>query len=153
MTRWRRSARRFAKLPERTRRAQRAHWPTQLRLTKVLADAGVPLLAGTDATGAGWVIPGFALHDEFDLLAAVGLSPLAILQAATMVPARFFGREATAGHLARGYRADLVVLDGDPVADHRALHGIRAVVRGGDLWSRGELNATLDRLAGAPSAR
>ena len=58
VARWRKSARRFAKLPERTRQAQRAHWPTQLRLTKILADAGVRLLAGTDANGAGWVIPG-----------------------------------------------------------------------------------------------
>jgi imidazolonepropionase-like amidohydrolase len=52
-----------------------------------------------------------------------------------------------------GHRADLVILERDPVLDHQALHDIRAVVRSGELWSRADLDATLDRLAAAPSAR
>lgn len=51
VARWRRSAAKFARLPESSRQALQAHWPVQLRLTKTLADAGVPLLAGTDANG------------------------------------------------------------------------------------------------------
>lgn len=151
--RWRKSAAKFARLPEPTRRTLRAHWPVQLRLTKALADAGVPLLAGSDANGAGWVIPGFALHDEFDLLAAAGLSPLQILQSATSAPARFLGLGAVAGQVAPGYRADLVLLDSDPVAGHQALHDIRAVVRAGDLWSRSDLNGVLARAEASPAAR
>jgi imidazolonepropionase-like amidohydrolase len=152
VARWRKSAAKFAALPEATRQALRAHWPAQLRLTKTLSDAGVPLLAGTDANGAGWVIPGFALHDEFDLLAAAGLTPLAILQAATWAPARFFGLGSVAGQVAPGYHADLVLLAGDPLAGHRALRDITAVVRGGNLWSRSALDAVLARVAARPTA-
>jgi imidazolonepropionase-like amidohydrolase len=153
VARWRKSAARFARLPEATRQALRAHWPVQLRLTKVLADAGVPLLAGTDANGAGWVIPGFALHDEFDLLAEAGLAPLAILRAATTAPARFFGLAAEAGQVAPGYRADLVLLASDPAVSHRALRDITAVVRAGQLWSRPSLDAVLARVEASPTTR
>jgi imidazolonepropionase-like amidohydrolase len=119
----------------------------------VLADAGVPLLAGTDANGAGWVIPGFALHDEFDLLSEAGLSPLAILRAATAAPARFFGLSAEAGQVAPGYRADLVLLASDPAESHRALRDITAVVRDGNLWSRPSLDAVLARVEASPTTR
>ena len=150
--RWRKSAAKFARLPAATQGALRAHWPAQLRLTKALADAGVPLLAGTDAGGAGWVIPGFALHDEFDLLAEAGLGPLAILRAATAAPARFLGLDAVAGRVAPGYRADLVLLGADPVSSHQALHAVRAVVRDGGLWSRDGLDAVVARAAAVPAA-
>jgi imidazolonepropionase-like amidohydrolase len=153
VARWRKSAAKYARLPPATRQALQAHWPVQLRLTKVLADAGVPLLAGTDANGAGWVIPGFALHDEFDLLAEAGLAPLAILRAATTAPARFFGLSAEAGRVAPGYRADLVLLASDPVAGHRALRDITAVARAGRLWSRASLDAVLARVAASPTTR
>jgi imidazolonepropionase-like amidohydrolase len=152
VARWRKSAAKFAKLPDATRQALRAHWPVQLRLTRILSDAGVPLLAGSDANGAGWVLPGFALHDEFDLLAAAGLAPLAILRAATSAPARFFGLASVAGRVAPGYRADFVLLGSDPVTDHRALHDISAVVRAGDLWSRPDLDAVLARAQADPEA-
>jgi imidazolonepropionase-like amidohydrolase len=153
IARWRKSAAKFAALPGETRHALRAHWPTQLRLTKMLSDAGVPLLAGTDANGAGWVIPGFALHDEFDLLAVAGLTPLAILRAATSAPARFFGRDPVAGRVAPGYQADLVLLGSDPVAGHRALRDITAVIRAGRLWSRPDLDAVLARVEASPAVR
>lgn len=152
VARWRKSAAKFAALPEATRLVLQAHWPAQLRLTKALADAGVPLLAGTDANGAGFVIPGFALHDEFDLLADAGLAPLAILRSATTAPARFFGLSAEAGQVAPGYRADLVLLASDPLASHRALRDITAVARAGQLWSRSALDAVLTRVKASPTA-
>lgn len=151
--RWRRTTKKFAKLPETTRRSLREHWPTQLRLTKLFAEAGVPMLAGTDANGAGWIIPGFGLHDEFDLMASAGLSPLQILQTTTSAPARFLGREAIAGRVAPGYVADLVLLGSDPLVDHRALSDINAVVRAGHLWSRADLDAALARVEHNPTTR
>jgi len=151
--RWRKTTAKFARLPEETRQALKAHWPAQLRLAKTLSDAGVPMLAGTDANGAGWVIPGFALHDEFDLLASAGLSPLKILQAATSAAAQFFGLASVAGRAAVGYRADLVLLGSDPLADHRALHDISAVVRAGNIWSRSDLDAVLTRVEANPTTR
>lgn len=151
--RWRKATHRFDKLPEATRAALRDHWEAQLRMTKVFAEAGVPMIAGTDANGAGWVIPGFALHDEFDHLASAGLTPLKILQMATSEPARFFGRGDTHGRVAAGFNADLVLLDRDPLIDHTALHDVAGVVRDGGWWSRQDLDAVLARLEADPTAR
>ncbi|WP_237694651.1 amidohydrolase family protein [Streptomyces sp. SID2563] len=74
--------------------------PAQLRLTKTFADAGVPMVAGTDACGAAHIIPGFSLHDEFDLLAEAGPAPPAILRMTTTEPARFLGEPEASGRIA-----------------------------------------------------
>lgn len=150
--RWRRANAVFNRLPESTREALQQHWDAQLRLAKVFADDGVPMLTGTDANGAGWVIPGFALHDEFDLLSRAGLSPLQILQAATLRAAEFFHRE-DAGQVREGFRADLVVLRDNPLENVAHLHGIDAVVREGRLWDREALDTVLQRSAEHPAAR
>ncbi|WP_353946641.1 amidohydrolase family protein [Streptomyces sp. HUAS MG91] len=149
---WDRSAKKFATLPDTTRRALRGHWTAQLRMTKTFADAGVPMVAGSDACGAAGVIPGFALHDEFDLLAEAGLDPLTILRTATSGAARFLGEEGAFGRVAPGLPADLVLLDEDPLLDHTALHTIAGVMRDGAWWSRAELDAVLERIAAAPGA-
>src|SRR5882724_2509928 len=103
----------------------------QLRMVKILDEEGAPLLAGTDAVGAAWVIAGASLHDEFDLLASAGLSPLRVLQTATLNPARFLHHEKDAGTVEAGKAADLVLLDGDPTAAVANLHTVSGVVRGG----------------------
>ncbi|WP_306209895.1 amidohydrolase family protein [Actinoplanes sp. RD1] len=103
----------------------------QLRLVKILAEEGAPLLAGTDAVGAAWVVPGASLHDEFDLLAQAGLSPLRILRAATVDPARFLRRERDAGVVEAGKEADLVLLDADPTTAVAHLHAVSGVIRQG----------------------
>lgn len=151
--RWRNATKRFAKLPDETRKALRDHWDSQLRMTKLFADKGVPMIAGTDANGAGWVIPGFALHDEFDLLAEAGVSAPMILQMTTSNAARFFDKADTHGQVAAGFNADLVLLQRDPLTDHTALHEITGVVRGGGWWSRGDLDAVLARVEADPTTR
>ncbi len=104
------------------------------------------MMAGTDSGGAGeWDIPGFALHQEFDLLAEAGLSPLTILQMTTLDGAKFLGREASMGTVEAGKNADLVVLDANPVASERNLHRIDAVVRTGDYFSRRDLDGLLEK--------
>ncbi|MBS0454868.1 MAG: amidohydrolase family protein [Proteobacteria bacterium] len=103
----------------------------QLRFTKLLQDAGVPLLAGSDMGGSIWVVPGFSLHQEFDLMAQAGLSPLQVLQAATLNGARFLQREGTMGTVEVGKNADLVLLDADPLQDVANLHKVSGVVRAG----------------------
>ncbi|MEU6444846.1 amidohydrolase family protein [Streptomyces sp. NPDC047046] len=152
LRKWDKSAKKFARLPDATRRALREHWAAQLRMTRTFAEAGVPMVAGSDACGAAGVVPGFALHDEFDLLAEAGLTPAAILRTATSEVARFLGEEGEFGRVAPGLPADLVLLTEDPLSDHRALHGIAGVMRGGDWWERAELDAILERVAAAPGA-
>jgi imidazolonepropionase-like amidohydrolase len=92
--------------------------------------AGVPILAGTDAN-AGPGIPfsprhGESLHDELELLIDAGLSTVEALRAATVVPAQHFGLHDR-GVIEPGRRADLVLIDGDPIADIRATRQVRRV--------------------------
>jgi imidazolonepropionase-like amidohydrolase len=92
--------------------------------------AGVPILAGTDAN-AGPGIPfsprhGESLHDELELLIEAGLSHVEALRAATVLPARHFGLHDR-GVIEPGRRADLVLIDGDPIADIRATRQIQRV--------------------------
>jgi imidazolonepropionase-like amidohydrolase len=92
--------------------------------------AGVPILAGTDAN-AGPGIPfsprhGESLHEELELLIDAGLSTVEALRAATVLPAQHFGLHDR-GVIEPGLRADLVLIDGDPVADIRAARQIRRV--------------------------
>lgn len=149
---WDASLRRYLRRPAAVRDALARHLDAQTRLLAVFAGHGVPLLAGTDANGAGWVVPGFALHDEFALLAAAGLTPAAVLRSATTAPAAFLGR-ATAGRVAAGADADLVVLGADPLDSVAALGAIDGVMRGGHYWPRDHLDRILDRCAAHPTAR
>jgi hypothetical protein len=129
-----------SKVPPDVRSMLKQFFVLQLKLVKLFQATGVPMLAGTDAGGAGqWDISGFALHQEFDLLRQAGLAPLVILQMTTVNGAKFLGREASMGSVAIGKDANLVVLDGNPVASERNLHRIRAVVRGGTYYSKDDL--------------
>lgn len=94
--------------------------------TRNAHDAGVPLLVGTDAGG---VLGHGIIHDELDELAAAGLDPLAILQAASWGPRAFLGVPG----LEDGAPADLVVVAEDPRRDHRALRDPRRVIVGGAI--------------------
>jgi hypothetical protein len=118
----------------------------QLRLVKLLDQSRVPMLAGSDF-GGGSEVPGFALHQEFDLLGQAGLSPLRILQMTTIDGARFLHREATMGSVAVGKDANLVLLDANPIASVANLHRVGGVVRGGVYYSPEALAALKQRTA------
>ncbi|MEH0108819.1 amidohydrolase family protein [Tersicoccus sp. MR15.9] len=143
---WEKTATKATALPEQTRRVFHDLYDAQLRLAGVLAEAGVPMLAGSDVTGASWEIPGASLHREFDELAAAGLSPLQVLRTTTSEPARFLGRDDL-GAVAAGRRADLVLLREDPTRSVAALHGVVGVVRHGTYRSEADLTAIKDRVA------
>lgn len=109
--------------------AQRA-WPTLLRITKKMYDAGVHLVTGTD-TPTPWIVPGASLHDELRLLADAGIPPLPILRMATFDAARALRREKEFGSIAPGLRADLVVLSKDPLASIANTRAIEHVIHRG----------------------
>jgi imidazolonepropionase-like amidohydrolase len=106
---------------------------------------GVPLLAGTDGTGGSGhpTTHGISYHGELALLVAAGLSPAEALTAATAAPAAAFGLDDR-GRIAPGLRADLLLVDGDPVQDITALRAMHA------LWRRG---VRVNRTAAAADGR
>jgi imidazolonepropionase-like amidohydrolase len=99
-----------------------------------LHKAGVDILAGSDVSEPlpilGGLAHGASLHHELQLLVAAGLTPIEALRAATSVPARRFGL-ADRGRIAPGARADLLLVDGDPMTNIADTLSIRAV------WRRG----------------
>lgn len=102
--------------------------------TRRLADAGVRLLAGTDAPNPGTVF-GASLHRELELLVRCGITPARALAAATSEPARVFGL-ADRGRISVGQRADLVLVSGDPLTDITATRAIERVWRSGAACKR-----------------
>ncbi|HEY6108312.1 MAG TPA: amidohydrolase family protein, partial [Gemmatimonadales bacterium] len=99
----------------------------------------VPVLAGSDLGSAG-MAPGETLHDELGLLVAAGYSTADALRAATLNPATFLGAADSMGRVDSGFVADLVVLEGNPLADIRNTMRIVAVIRAGSLLSSAELD-------------
>jgi imidazolonepropionase-like amidohydrolase len=105
-----------------------------------LVEDGATILAGTDANDvpghAAAVLHGASMHLELELLARAGMTPRAVLRAATSVPAAVFGL-ADRGRIAPGQRADLLLVAGDPLADVTATRDVRGVWRSGVRLSDG----------------
>ena len=111
-----------------------AEW--SLELVGRMHAAGVPIGAGTD-TPIGYAIPGYSLHTELERLVEAGLTPLEAIAAATIRPAEFFSLQHEMGTIAPGMRADLVLLDADPLADIRNSRRIVIVVSKGRIVESG----------------
>jgi imidazolonepropionase-like amidohydrolase len=103
-----------------------------------MSRAGVGILAGCDT-----MIAGFCVHDELAAMVRGGMTPLAALQTATLNPMRYFTLSQTAGGIASGRRADLVLLDANPLTDIGNVQRIRAVVVAGRFLDRTELDTLL----------
>jgi imidazolonepropionase-like amidohydrolase len=99
--------------------------------------AGVKVTAGTDTTNP-FVVPGRSLHEELRLLVEGGVEPLRAIHAATGRAAELLGQQNELGTIEKRRLADLVVIEGDPLADIGATLRIRAVMKSGEVVS-GEL--------------
>ncbi|HEX7705804.1 MAG TPA: CIA30 family protein [Thermoanaerobaculia bacterium] len=106
-----------------------------------LAAANVPILAGSDAPNPG-TAHGAALHRELELLVAAGLTPLQALTAATSAPAKAF-RLDDRGRIAKGLRADLLLVEGDPTRDITATRRIAGIWKGGVAVDRASWAKTI----------
>jgi len=100
-------------------------------------DAGIPIAMGTDA-GNPLTLHGASIYREMEAMAEAGMTPMEVLVASTRTAARAMGR-ADIGTLEPGKLADLVVLDADPLASVANLRRVRMVARGGEIWTREEL--------------
>jgi imidazolonepropionase-like amidohydrolase len=96
--------------------------------------AGVQILAGTDVPTTGTFL-GFSLHDELALLIETyGMTPMEALRSATALPAAFMEMDAEVGTIEVGKRADLVLLDADPLADVTNTRRIDTVIANGRVF-------------------
>jgi hypothetical protein len=116
--------------------------------TRELNEAGVKLLAGTDAPRA-FVYPGFSVHDELALLVQCGLSPLEALRTATYNPAEYLGALDSLGTIGEGKLADLVLLDANPLLDIRNTTRIAVVIANGRVFDSAARAALLQHVTAA----
>jgi adenine deaminase len=96
------------------------------------------LLAGTDNIDT-YVFSGSSLHDELEMMVDAGLSPLEALQTATINPAIYAGREQEFGSLEKGKRADIVLLNSNPLTDINNVRGIDGLLYNGFYYDRNAL--------------
>ena len=128
------------------------HWNElyrrQVADTRLADEGGVRFLAGTDVGGAIGLYAGPSLHDELHLMVRdAGISPTRALQSATTNPAAFFKLDRERGTIAAGMAADLVLLDANPLADIDNVRRVRAVVLGGRMLQRADLDQILAGVA------
>jgi imidazolonepropionase-like amidohydrolase len=109
--------------------AARARLERGLRVVKALHEAGVPVVAGTDEG-----IPGHSVHREIELYVEAGFTPLEALQAATIVPARAMKLESDLGTIEKGKRADLIVLNANPLRQIRNIRTVRWTIIDGRVY-------------------
>ncbi len=137
---WNTSKTAYANLPAATKDASAKLYALKLSVVKLLKQNGVKMMAGSDAGQAStWVVPGFGLHEDFHELAAAGLTPLDILQMATLNGAEFLNRLATMGTVEVGKNADLVLLEANPMADSANLDKIGGVILKGRYFPKAAL--------------
>ena len=118
-------------------------FPKALKLEYAFAKAGGLLIAGTDPTGGGGVIPGFSNQRQIELLVEAGFTPVEAISICTLNGARYLGREARIGTIAAGKQADLVVIDGDPSKNISDVRKVETVFRKGVGFDPAKLIASV----------
>ena len=119
------------------------HIEGEAAVLPMLQEAGVTIMAGTDAGFLNsFNYPGIGLHDELSLYVKKGLTPAQALASATRAGPAWFGKLDHYGAIAEGKAADMVLLDRNPLEDIQATRAIRAVILRGSLYDR----VALDRM-------
>jgi imidazolonepropionase-like amidohydrolase len=115
------------------------------QVTRGLYTAGAKLMVGSDSPQL-FMVAGFAVHREMEALAAAGVPAYGVLEAATRNPAEYLGQADTWGTVAEGKRADLLLLDANPLEDVKHTRDISGVMVRGRWLPRSELDALLERV-------
>ena len=115
-----------------------AYAEIQMRLAGALARAGVPMMSGTDLPNLV-LVPGVSLHRELVVMGEAGMTPYQVLESSTSAPARFFGQSKQWGTVAVGRRANLVIVDANPLEHLETLRTPYAVLLHGRTYDAAEL--------------
>ena len=118
------------------------------KLVRALFDAGVPLMVGTDAPDVG-PMAGFGIHEELQELVNDGMTPYQVLRAATVVPSQYLRKSAEFGTIEVGKRADLVLLDQNPLTNIANTRSVSGVMLRGRWLSKGELDKGVEAIPAA----
>jgi imidazolonepropionase-like amidohydrolase len=116
------------------------------RILRALHEAGVKILLGSDAPQQ-FTVPGFSLHHEVTFLRDAGMSPYEILKTATVNAGQYFAKQDSFGTIESGKRADLLLLNGNPLADVTNIDKIEGVMVSGKWYSRKDLDGRLAKIA------
>ncbi len=123
--------------PEGKDQRYRDSFQQMLKMTKALYDAGIPIVAGTDA------LPGFSLHRELELYEQAGIPASKVLQLDTIGAARIMKRDSELGSIAPGKLADLILVDGDPSVHITDIRRVTTVVKDGNVYKVADLDRAL----------
>jgi len=134
----------YLKMPPEHQHAIRKGFESfQRPFTKALLDKGAKLMAGTDAL-IPTNLPGFSLHDELMELVDIGLTPYEALQTATTNPNEYLGQLDQVGTIEIGKRADLVLLDANPLEDIKNTNGIKGVLYRDEWLNREDIQKRMN---------
>jgi imidazolonepropionase-like amidohydrolase len=117
-----------------TNAPQGARLSDQFAVLRALYQAGIPIVAGTDKA-----VPGHSVHRELELYLQAGLTPMQVIQLATSGAARVMGMDREVGTVEAGKRADLILVQGNPLENFADLRRVSGVIANGRLYDPGEL--------------
>jgi len=110
---------------------------------KMANDIGVQIMTGTDVTDSH-TFAGFSMHDELEDLTKSGLSNLEALQSATIIPAKFAGKDKGYGAIENGKIADLIILDKNPLENITSSKTINGVIMNGIYFDSDKIDELKD---------
>ncbi|NBC64601.1 MAG: amidohydrolase family protein [Bacteroidetes bacterium] len=131
--------------PDYNEEQAREYLDIRKQLTLALYEHGNRLLLGADAPQI-FNPPGFSTHRELELMVESGLTPFEAIETGTINVGRYLGEEDTVGKVAEGYRADLILLDSNPLNTIPFQDHIQGVIYRGNYLDRAELNSILEGL-------
>lgn len=113
-------------------------WPKVEKFVRMLHQKGIMLTAGTDANNP-WIVPGDSFHTELKLLADCGLTNAEVLKIATLNGAKLMNIDNRVGKIEKGYEADLVLLNANPLAEISNTRQIASIFLDGEIIDSGAM--------------
>jgi hypothetical protein len=120
--------------PDPQAKERRRVFEEEIRAIGILHRAGLRIVAGTDQG-----VPGYSLHRELELHVKAGFTPMEAIQSATIVPAKVMNLDKEVGTIEAGKRADMILLDANPLEDISNIRTVRTVIANGRMFDSASL--------------